>query len=85
METDMTNASGSFTTFGMSGTLTTDPRFAEQMAEVEATYVKSKSALMAIAGVNCCVNVAREKRIAVRDGIVQQRKFLPKSLLQHSV
>ena len=85
LETDMANASESFTTFGTSCTLTTDPRFAEQMAEVEATYVKSKSALMVIAGLNCCVNVAKEKRTAVRDGIVQQHKFLPQSLLRHLV
>ena len=63
--------------------MSSDPQFADQMDEVEATYRKAKSALMAIAGVNCIVNTPKEKRRALRDMVVKQHEFLPQTLLQH--
>ena len=79
----MIAASSSFTTWGMEGALNTDPRFAEQMAQVEAIYTQAKSALMTIAGVSCAVKTPKEHRRAQRDTIVKQREFLPKTLLQY--
>ena len=83
LESAIKDASKAFTTWGMEGTLSSDPQFADQMDEVEATYRKAKSALMAIAGVNCIVNTPKEKRRALRDMVVKQHEFLPQTLLQH--
>ena len=83
MEAAMIAASSSFATWGMEGSLNTDPRFAEQMAQVEAIYTQAKSALMTIAGVFCAVKAPKDKRRAQRDTIVKQKEFLPKTLLQY--
>ena len=83
LEAAMIAASSSFTTWGMEGSLNTDPRFAEQMAQVEAIYTQAKSALMTIAGVFCAVKAPKDQRRAQRDTIVKQKVFLPKTLLQY--
>ena len=83
MEAAMIAASSSFTTWGMEGSLNTDPRFAEQMFQVEAIYTQAKSALMTIAAVFCAVKTPKEQRKAQRDTIVKQKEFLPKTLLQY--
>ena len=82
LESAMSNASKAHTTWCMDGTLSTDPRFAEQLVEVEAIYQKAKHALVTIAGVNCAVNLKGIARLQMRDSLLHRADFMPKTFLQ---